>query len=85
MRQNNLGEISSREKFDGVQNPRVLDDSGLVLVVLARAVWNNCEEVVSLRLSHPCRLEDIFFDVIHVFLGSGAFQDAAEIVYPYVE
>ena len=62
----------------GIQNARIADHAGFVLVIPARAVRNDCEKIIGLRLFHSREPKNILLHVVHVFLRRGAFQNAAQ-------
>src|SRR6202030_1617567 len=62
----------------GVEDAGVADGAGFVAMIPAGAVGDDGEEVVSLRVLHSGGTKNIFADEVDIFLGGGAFEDAAE-------
>src|SRR5262249_14693101 len=71
-------EPSARNLVAGIQDARVLHSGVGVLVIPARAVRNDGEIVVGLRVVHGGGTENVSADVIRKFLGGGTFDDAAD-------
>jgi len=72
------GEAAAGNFVTGVEDAGVADGAGFVAMIPAGAMRDDGEEVVGLGVVHGGGAENIFADVVDIFLRGSAFEDATE-------